>query len=145
MRVVMVALEERRTVAEASDIEAEVAIRLVMVPEAERKTVAEASDETRLVMEPEVAIRLVMVPEAERKTVKDASAQVKLDGLVPTSIIALVLLMLKRRLSAVLIASSAPPAALVKLAVVGTALGVSLFFVRITGISRCLRLKFLWH
>ena len=121
-------------------MEAEVPMRVVMVALEERRTVAEASD-----IEAEVAIRLVMVPEAERKTVKDASAQVKLDGLVPTSIIALVLLMLKRRLSAVLIASSAPPAALVKLAVVGTALGVSLFFVRITGISRCLRLKYLWH
>ena len=63
----------------------------------------------------------------------------KLEGFVPTSTTALLLFMVNRRLSAVLTASSAPPAKFVRLAVLGTEPGVSLFFVRITGISRCLR------
>jgi hypothetical protein len=63
----------------------------------------------------------------------------KLLGFVPSSTTALLLSMVNRRLSAVLTATSAPPAKFVRFAVVGTELGVSLFFNRIVGISRCLR------
>lgn len=83
-----------------------------------------------------VSVKLVIVRLPTRATVNDASAQVRLDGLVPTSMITLLPLMENRRLSAVLTASSAPPAAFVRLAVAGTAPGVSLFFVRIVGISK---------
>ena len=82
------------------------------------------------------------VPLLIRATVNDASAQVRLLGFVPSSTTALLLLIVNSRLSAVLTASSAPPAALVRLAVAGTAPGVSLFFVRIVGISKRLRSKF---
>jgi hypothetical protein len=80
--------------------------------------------------------KLLIVRLPTRATVNDASAQVRLDGFVPTSIMALLELMLKSRLSAVLTASSAPPAAFVKFAVAGTAPGVLLRLVRIVGISK---------
>ena len=80
--------------------------------------------------------KLLIVRLPTRATVNDASAQVRLEGFVPTSIMALLELMLKSRLSAVLTASSAPPAAFVKFAVAGTAPGVLLRLVRIVGISK---------
>lgn len=83
-----------------------------------------------------VSVKLVIVRLPTRATVNDASAQVRLEGFVPTSIMALLLFMENKRLSAVLTANSAPPAKLVRLAVLGTAPGVSLFFVRIVGISK---------
>ena len=92
-----------------------------------------------------VSERLLIVRLPTLATVNEASAQVRLDGFVPTSMTALLLFMENRRLSAVLTASSAPPAKLVRLAVLGIEPGVSLFFVRITGISRCLRLKYPWR
>lgn len=110
------------------------------VPLPTRATVADRSDTTAV-----VAIRFVTVPLPARSTVADTSAQVRLDGFVPNSTTALLLFIVKSRLSAVLTAISAPPAKLVRLAVLGIAPGVSLFFVRIVGISKRLRSKFQWR
>lgn len=92
-----------------------------------------------------VSDKLLMVRLPTRATVNDASAQVRLLGFVPSSITALAEVMENIRLSAVLTATSAPPAKLVRLAVPGTDPGVSLFFNRIVGISRCLRSNCLWR
>lgn len=112
--------------AERSVITAEVAAR--------RVTVAEVNVKLSIVAL--VAVRLVIVALPARSTVADTSAQVRLLGLVPISTTALLEFSVNSRLSAVLTASSAPPAALVRLAVAGTAPGVSLFLVRIVGISK---------
>ena len=132
----------------------------LMVSVVPRRFVIVAEDEVRVVIPALVLVSVVIVAEvnvalvSERllivrlptlATVNEASAQVRLDGFVPTSMMALLLFMENRRLSAVLTASSAPPAKLVRLAVLGIEPGVSLFFVRITGISRCLRLKYPWR
>jgi hypothetical protein len=100
----------------------------------------------RLVTVALVALSVVIVAVVAVKILTDAApATERLLGFVPTSIIALALFIENKRLSAVLTANSAPPAKLVRLAVPGIEPGVSLFFVRITGISRCLRLWFQWH
>ena len=119
---------------------AEVDTKVVTVPEPTRATVADRSDTV-----PVVAIKLVMVALPDRNTVADASAVVRLLGFVPTSTTALLPFMVNMRLSAVLTAISAPPAKLVRSVPLGIAPGVSLFFVRIVGISMLPRSGFLWH
>jgi len=89
--------------------------------------------------------KLLMVRLVIRATVNEASAQVRLDGFVPSSITALAEVMENIRLSAVLTATSTPPAKLVRLAVPGTEPGVSLFFRRIVGISMLPRSGFRWR
>lgn len=110
------------------------------VPEPMRETVADRSDTVAV-----VAIRFVIVALPDRNTVAEASAVVKLPGFVPSSMMALEEFMLKTRLSAVLTAISAPPAKLVRSLPVGAAPGVSLFLIRIVGISKRLRSRFQWH
>lgn len=123
---VMVPLSIRPTVADRSVITAEVA--------AKRVTVADVN--VKLSMVALVAVRFVIVALSERKTVIEPSpATVRLLGLVPISMTELDELMEKSRLSAVLTANSAPPAALVRFAVAGTAPGVSLFLVKIVVIT----------
>ena len=89
--------------------------------------------------------KLLTVKLPIRATVREASAQVRLDGFVPSSMTALAEVMENIRLSAVLTATSTPPAKLVRLAVPGTEPGVSLFFRRIVGISMLPRSGFLWR
>ena len=92
-----------------------------------------------------VAVRFVMDADAALISVNDPSAQVRLLGLTPSSTTALLLFMEYIRRSAVLTATSAPPARLVRLAVPGTDPGVSLFLIRIVGISMLPRLGFPWR
>ena len=140
MRLVMVADEEVRVVTFAEAMLRFDSTRLVAV-----RLVTEADVAVRVVMEAEVAIKSVIVALPDRNTVAEASAVVKLPGFVPSSIMALEEFMLKTRLSAVLTAISAPPAKLVRSLPVGAAPGVSLFLIRIVGISKRLRSRFQWH
>jgi len=113
----------------------DVARRLVIVAEALVSVVTLAEAMLRLLRTKLVAVRFVMDADAALRSVNDPSAQVRLLGLVPSSTTALLLFMEYIRLSAVLTATSAPPARLVRLAVPGTDPGVSLFLIRIVGIS----------
>lgn len=127
-----------------------VATSVVMLAEVDPSVVIVALVEVSVVTVAEVTVafvsdKLLMVRLPTRATVNDASAQVRLLGFVPSSITALAEVMENIRLSAVLTATSAPPAKLVRLAVPGTDPGVSLFFNRIVGISRCLRSNCLWR
>ena len=128
---------------------------LAVPPERASVVLIVAEDEVRVVMLAEamlrlestklVAVRFVIDADAAFRSTKDPSAQVRLLGFVPSSTTALAEVMENIRLSAVLTATSAPPARLVRLAVPGTEPGVSLFFRRIVGISRCLRSNCLWR
>ena len=115
-------------------------VRVVMLAEVAVRLVTVAEETTTFVSD-----KLLMVKLPTRATVNEASAQVRLDGFVPSSITALAEVMENIRLSAVLTATSTPPAKLVRLAVPGTEPGVSLFFRRIVGISMLPRSGFLWR
>lgn len=128
--VVIPALVPVRVVIVAEVTVALLSDKLLIVKLPTRATVAEKS-----VIAAVVAIKLVIVPLPARSTVAETSAQVRLDGLVPTSTTLLAEFSVNNRLSAVLTASSAPPAAFVKFAVTGTAPGVLLRLVKIVVIT----------